>query len=366
MVRLYSRPDSPYWYAEIDVRGVTFRVSTGVPRGSRNRGHAREAAEAERERREALHIAETSVVFTQLVGLYFERVQGLKDSTKRHYHKKIVPVLEILGREPIVTITPARLKAYIQERRPETSDIQVRRELTAASSIFEWAVDNDYLEVNPVRLVKTKHLGRPSYHPRALSPPDLRHLLAVARETSPGFWEPFITLALETGMRHEELLSLEWKFVDLERGMIYLPWENEKTSRGRIIPISDTALNTLRTVCRYEASPWVFTNRRTMSRYVSIWKGWGSLRDKAGLPHVRIHDLRHTFASYTRRLGMDALDRRAVMGHSSEESHALYAATDERALRRVLNAHSPSTLLTQDRELSEDEAEKANEINDGV
>lgn len=357
MVRLYTRPESPCWYAEAHVGGVPIRFSTGVARGPGNRGRAREAAEKEVVRRESDRLAATSLRLVDLVGLFFQTTHKLKASTRNHYGKKLIAILAAMGAEPCTTITADRLKAYIVGRRGQTSDIQIRRELTALSSVFEWAADNDHVEVNPVRMVRKKHLGKPASHPRAIKPIDVSKLLAAAVRRSPKFWHPFLSLILETGMRHEEALSLKWDNIDFNRGMIDLPWEKEKKYRYKIVPLSDTALRTLASVPRYPASEWVFTNSRTMDRYTSIWKGFGRLRDLVGLKHVRIHDFRHTFGSYTRRLGMDHLDRKSIMGHSSEVAHALYAETDERSLRKVLNAHSPSTLLAQEREFAETDEE---------
>jgi integrase len=290
--------------------------------------------------------------------MYLDRVVGIKDSTKRHYRLKLTDALQSLGREPISALTPDRLRAFVADRRLKTSDIQVRHELTALSAMCEWACDGGYLEMNPVRLVRRKSLGRAASHSRAIKPNDLTKFLDFLKEADPDFYFPFTVLVLETGMRHEEALGLQWEDIDLKRGMIDLPWQKEKTSRGRIIPLTNTALDTLASVRKCVGSPWVFTNPRTRTRYTSIWKQWGRLRDRAGVGDIRIHDLRHTFASYTRRMGMSALDRMPIMGHSSEVTHQNYAATDERSLRDVMNRFSPSTLLAQERKSGEPEDEK--------
>jgi len=355
MVRLYTRNESPFWYAEVDIGGTPWRFSTQVPRGPRNRRRALEAAEAARDQREADRVRATSVSLEETVALFFQHVHHLKDSTKGHYQKKLIDVLDSsLGSEPLVSITPDRLKAYIRERRDQTSDIQIRHELTALSSVLEWAVEwgvEGAPEVNPVRMTRKKGLAKPASHSRAVEPAQVADILAAAKETSPKFWHPFLTVILETGMRHEEALGLQWPSVDLARGVINLEWHRVKTKKSRIVPLSDVAQRTLAAQERYVRCDYVFTNPRTMKRYTSIWKGWGRLREKANCSDVRIHDFRHTFASYTRRLGMDRMDRKAIMGHSSEASHELYAATNEPALRRVMNEFSPSTLLAQEREL---------------
>jgi integrase len=290
--------------------------------------------------------------------MFLERVTGLKDSTKNHYKQKLYDAMGILGEEPITALTPERLRAYMKQRQTETSDIQIRLELTALSSMCEWACDEELLQANPVRQVRRKRLGKAAKHSRKVRPTSLQLILDYLKETYPGFWFPFIQLVLETGMRHEEALGLSWDEVDLTRGIIHLESERTKTSTGRNIPIPDTCLGTLKGLPQYEWSRWVFTNPRTRDRYVSINKQWGRIRDKLGLPKVRIHDMRHSFASWTDAMGLASLDRRRIMGHSSEEVHMRYSSVDEQVLRKRLNDHSVGTYLAQETEFKSEADEK--------
>jgi integrase len=152
-------------------------------------------------------------------------------------------------------------------------------------------------------------------------------------------------LLVETGMRREELLGMPWREVNLDDGVIRLDPERSKTDQGRFIPLSDTALTILQR--RKAGSPdhdHVITypdgRRMTYPEYF-----WDRIRKAAKLPGVRIHDLRHTFATMTRVGGLAREDRKAIMGHSSEEAHDLYAAASVDALREVLNRASPLTQL---------------------
>ncbi len=77
----------------------------------------------------------------------------------------------------------------------------------------------------------------------------------AAKRRSPEFWLSFLTLLLETGLRHEEALGLTCPQVDMQRGVINLEWFREKTNRGRIGPPSNTALRTPASVRRYDCSP---------------------------------------------------------------------------------------------------------------
>lgn len=281
--------------------------------------------------------------------MFLDRVVGIKDSTRKHYKLMLVNATELIGDIAITELTVTRMRAYIQERKLQTSDIQIRHELTALSAVCEWACDNDLLETNVVKQVRRKSLGKAASHSRAIKPADLIKLLTFLEKRSPDFFYPYTLFLLETGMRNGEALNLRWSDIDLNRKMIDLPWDKEKTSRGRSIPITSTALRTLASVRRYPGIDYVWVNPHTLKRRVSPWQSWVRLREEVGLPKVRFHDLRHTFASYTRRMKMASMDRQSIMGHSSEITHAVYAESDERALWEALESVSPSTLLAHER-----------------
>lgn len=350
MPTIYERSDSPYWYAEIQVGRETRRVSTGVPRGKGTRKRALEAAAEKQRELEQWDARGKSVTLQQAALLYLDHAD-LKKSTLGHYAKKLTYIIHEMDYPPLADINLDWVKELVRRRRAKTSDIQIRRELTALSSVLEYAADHGLEgapEMNPCRLFRKKGLKKPVKKPRWLQPEEVAQLLDAAE---PKFWRPFLTLVLETGMRHEEALGLLWSEVDLDRRIINLGWDREKTKRGRIIPLSHTAHHTLLTQ-RRTALPFVFVNGRTRDRYKSIGEGFRRLRKQAGVPHARIHDLRHTFASWTRQSGMSREDRMDMLGHLDDVTHGGYANASIETLVESVNKHSPHTLLTQLREFT--------------
>jgi len=272
--------------------------------------------------------------------------ERLKPLTLRLYTLKLADALDCLGPDRLLRdVTPNLLRDYIAARRSETSDIQIRKELTSLSSMLEFAADARLPgapEANPCRMISKRGLAKPVEKPRWLQPDEVRALLEAARRSP--FWTAFLGLLLETGMRHEEALGLTWGEVDFDRNLIVLDWKREKTARGRLIPLTGRAREILLAIPRRRGVPHVFVSRHG-KRYVSIWKDWGRLRERAGAPHARIHDLRHTVASYMRQAGMARDDRKAIMGHSSTEAHELYSHGSVQSLAEALNAHRPMTLV---------------------
>ena len=349
MPRIYERPDSPFFYAEIEISpGDVRRVSTGIQRGQRNRRRAEEAA-AERERALREGAGRSNSVSLEFAGGRFLDCTPLKPSTRAHYELMLARVT--MDEPALVDITLAWIKAYVAKRRLQTSDIVIRRELTALSSTIEFSIDNELPgapETNPCRLFRKKVLKDAVQKPRWLQPKQVVNLLNAA---DPRFWHPFIMLVLDTGMRHEEALGLRWDEVDFERSIINVDWSREKASRGRVVPMTDTVKHTLQKISRWHGVPYVFVNPRTGTRYKSIWSNWRRLRERAGEPTARIHDLRHTFSSWTRQSGMPKDDRKDIVGHVDDRTHGGYAHASIETLVESIRKHSPSTLLAQAQKL---------------
>lgn len=345
MPRLFERPNSPYWYAEITVNGKPMRISTHVSRGRATRKRAEEAA-AERE--QALNKVTTSVSLKDAVVRFLKDSKGVrKPTTIALYTRLLAKVIHARKDALLSDITLDWVKLYVKDRKLQTTDIQIRLELKVLSGCVEYASDislDGAPELNPVRMFKKAGLKTYSSRPRALSRDEVRRLLDAAPEK---FWKPYLTLLLETGMRKEEALGLTWEEVDVERRVIALDWRREKLGRGRMIPLSDTALAVVTAQPKYERSPYVFTSQRTMTRYRSLGATWGTIRTKARVPHARIHDIRHTFATWTRQMGMSREDRKDIVGHVDDKTHGGYANASIESLIDSVNKYSPSALLAQ-------------------
>ncbi len=115
--------------------------------------------------------------------------------------------------------------------------------------------------------------------------------------------------------------------------------------------MSDTVIHTLEAIPRHRDCDHIFVNQKTGKRYTSIQSTWRRLRVRAGEPTARIHDLRHTFSSWTRQSGMPREDRKDIVGHVDDATHGGYAHASIETLTESLRKHSPSTLLAQAQKL---------------
>ena len=133
-----------------------------------------------------------------------------------------------------------------------------------------------------------------------------------------------IRLLMLTGCRKSEILTLRWSDVDLDAGELNLA--DAKTG-PRAVQLSPTAVALLKTLPRRRESPWVFPGNDRDGRYSSggLDKAWQTVRTEARLDDVRIHDIRHSFASRALALGETLPVIGKLLGHSDIETTARYA-----------------------------------------
>ena len=131
-----------------------------------------------------------------------------------------------------------------------------------------------------------------------------------------------IRLLILTGCRRGEILGLRWDDVDLESRELRL--RDTKTG-PRTVPLSPAAVKLLAGLPRYEGGPWVIPGRKPGTHLVRLGNAWRLLRKRAGLEDVRLHDLRHSFASSALALGESLPMIARLLGHRQIASTARYA-----------------------------------------
>lgn len=141
-----------------------------------------------------------------------------------------------------------------------------------------------------------------------------------------------IRLLILTGCREGEILSLRWEAVDFERG--YLRLADSKTGRS-LRPLSQSAAAVLEGLDRIEGNPFVLPGANPGNHLKEIKRVWHAVRHAAGLDNVRIHDLRHSFASVPASSGESLLILRALLGHKRASTTERYAHLGDDPVRRA-------------------------------
>ncbi|MEE8533265.1 MAG: tyrosine-type recombinase/integrase [Alphaproteobacteria bacterium] len=131
-----------------------------------------------------------------------------------------------------------------------------------------------------------------------------------------------IRLLLFTGARLSEILTLKWAHVDFERACLRLP--DSKTG-SKVIHLNAPALAVLSAIERHEGNPYVIVGQKRGAHLVNIQQPWRAIRERAGLSDVRLHDLRHSFASVGAGAGLGLPMIGALLGHREAATTARYS-----------------------------------------
>ncbi|MBK34141.1 MAG: hypothetical protein CME26_01260 [Gemmatimonadetes bacterium] len=178
---------------------------------------------------------------------------------------------------------------------------------------------------------RVKLLRVDTYEPVFLTVAEGERLIAAAE----GQMCTLLTLALHTGLRRMELFNLQWADVDMEREEIVV--RRAKSRKYRRVPVNSVVVAALRGHPRHIRSSHVF-HREDGGPWRDVRKRLWAALDKAGLPRVRLHDLRHSFASNLVAAGVDLRNVKELVGHSSLEMTLRYSHLTPGRLRASVAA----------------------------
>jgi integrase len=257
-----------------------------------------------------------ALMISELCDLYLaEGVAHKKESTLRADRGRIARHLKpLLGRKRVDAVTREdinRLMRDVQsgktaapepkagERRPGSivrGGAGVAAQcVTLMGTLLAFAIERGLRKDNPAHGVKKTPVRRME---RFLSEDEIARLAAALDEEAKASNNPYpaaaIKLLLLTGCRRGEILKLQWQHVDFERQCLRLP--DSKTG-ARVIYLNAPAATLLLELPRVSGNPHVIVGAIEGAPLVGIDKVWFSIRERAGLQGVRLHDLRHSFAS---------------------------------------------------------------------
>lgn len=145
---------------------------------------------------------------------------------------------------------------------------------------------------------------------------------------------------LSTGCRLSAALTARWSNIDIENKLWIIPASNSKSKRQNSIPLSDSALAVLKQIDKKDEDEFVFTNRKTGTRFKNTFKPWDRIRTKAGVPFLRYHDLRHSFATYCVNNGRTLYEVSKLLNHADTRMSARYAHLSKSTLLEAANSVS--------------------------
>ena len=226
--------------------------------------------------------------------------------------------------------------------------ITANRVAATLSSLFSWCERNGHLpkQSNPVQGVER---FEEKSRERFLSPRELARLgVALARadrnKTETIFALSAIRLLIFTGCRRNEILKLQWKDVSIDKAMLMLP---ETKTVARPVYLSAPAISVLATLPRVAKNPYVIVGEREGRHLVNLRKVWVRICKVARLKNVRLHDLRHSFASVGVSGGASLPIIGKLLGHaksSTTEKYSHLAADPVRAVNEAMGSQIAAML----------------------
>lgn len=254
---------------------------------------------------------------------------------RRHRHTFLTynrHLRETLGPLNWEEMTPLVLNAWLRHQMQQGfQNTTINKHIFLVNRLLRAAWDWQVMPDGVRRPQYLRRLQTGDYRQRFLSQGEIKRLLAACERVNHPFLSLFIRFLLLTGARKGEARTAKWQDINREVGVWCVPVS--KNGRSRRIMLSSTALEVLdRAKDRSKdlgvptrADDYVFTNPQTLTRYDNFHRPYFKARDMAGLPDVRIHDLRHTYASLLINNGVSLYEVQELLGHSSTAMTQRYA-----------------------------------------
>ncbi|NYT24323.1 tyrosine-type recombinase/integrase [Alcaligenaceae bacterium] len=199
------------------------------------------------------------------------------------------------------------------------------------------------LKENPTHALKLTTVRK--VKGRFLTSQQLQRLLRAANESHNGSLSDIIRVMASTGLRRDNVLGMRWSWFDATRGTLTVPESEDKAKKGFVIHLAGSVQDLLSTLHLNAEGPWVFPNPKTAKPFVSCRAAWVTACQSAGLPGLRMHDLRHTFASMMLDNGADIVDVQQALAHTQLKTTAVYLHLTEARKRMHANATVNATGL---------------------
>ena len=272
-----------------------------------------------------------------VAGRYLPHITGNKRSWRSDETLLRLHILPALGQRPINGITPSEVQALMHRLKLNGYAAgTINRILVLLRYLFNLAARWEIPGAgnNPAKKVDLHKLN--NERQVFLSKEQVTSLFDALKESDNPQIEYIVRFLLLTGARKQEALRAEWNEFDLVSRVWVIPFS--KSGRARKVPLSDAVLSLLEHLPSRTHSPLLFPNPNTGKAYISIWYAWDTARRKAGLSEVRIHDLRHSFASFLVNSGRSLYEVQKLLGHAHIKTTQRYAHLSDETLITAANA----------------------------
>lgn len=261
---------------------------------------------------------------------YMPDARARKVSHKDDEGRLRLHVYPAIGERKMSEVTARDIQQLIARVAEKASKATANRVHSLVARVFKFSVILGVLERNPCYgLAKFREVKRPE---RFLSPEEITSFQAALAQDRNTVAASALRLLLLTGCRRNEVLQARWEQVDLDAGLLHLP----KTKTGaRYVVLNSAAKELIEALPSRGLEPWLFPGAKPGKPVENPTRVMGRALKRAGLEHMRIHDLRHTFAATCVNSGASLYEVQKLLGHSSPTMTQRYAHLASDTIRRA-------------------------------
>lgn len=219
----------------------------------------------------------------------------------------------------------AKRKADNTPRKTLTEEATINREIALLKTIFNKAVEWGKIEIN--RILNVKKFKEKQRDMKILKDEEAIRLINSALP----HLKPILIIALNTGMRRGEILSLKWENVDFKNGLIFV---KDSKSADREVPMNYLVYETIKEMP--QTPDFIFYNPKTNSHIKDVKNSFRAARNNAKIKGLRFHDLRHTAATRMIQAGVDLVTVSRILGHSSIQMTMRYVHSTTEIMRQAV------------------------------
>jgi integrase len=331
-MNIFKRKNSIYYLKYTDHTGAEKRISTGERTKSAALKFLSTFKIELKEREAARQKSITLINFISEYITYSENTHRPK--TTKQVKTIFAHFAETAGDISLTEITPAMIIKHLHNKKQSASVHTAQKHLAYLRSGFNYAVNQSYIESNPCDRIK--NFKTPEKQARYLSREQFKLLIA---HTADNDLRDLFQIAVLTGLRQMELITLTWRQIDLAEKIINLDNRNgniTKNGKARTIPLNDSAAVIIAERQTKATNEYVFTYNKKPINQDFISHKFKKIVRAAGMPEYKFHDLRSTFASWALQAGGNLHFVSKCLGHSETavtEKHYGFIRTED--LRRT-------------------------------
>lgn len=294
------------------------------------------------ERREAKNVdADTNPLFKDFATRWLNDVVKQKNRDSTHKHRRLLlenHVQPELGNKHLAEITRRDIED-MHHKVSKKYSVAANRAVSLCSAIFTTALRWGLVSENPaIGIERNREHGRERY----LSLDEIKALQEALDKSPSQNSADVVRVLMLTGARVGEVLRMRWDHLDLKEGVWVKPAATTKQNKMHRVPLSPPVVDLLKARFqkqqsgkKRDKSEWVFPGKSKQGHMTTIRTFWAAVCKRTKIKGVRIHDLRHTFASLLVSSGESLPVVGALLGHTQAKTTARYAHLLDDSLRHA-------------------------------